>query len=77
MMDAARLVPDSVRIEELWVRIKAELDTRLDEGDIAADEEVAEMLNEVFGTSGGGPPAEVPDIAADEEVEEMLDEIFS
>ena len=64
MMDAAGQVPTGARIAELWAKFKAELDTRLDEGNTAADEEVAEMLNEVFGTSGGGPPTAVPDIAA-------------
>ena len=55
-MNSVELVPNSERIAELWARIKAELGTKLDGGDIAADEEVAEMLDEVFGTSGGGPP---------------------
>ena len=64
-MKSVELVPNSERIAELWARIKAELDTKLDKGDTAADEEVAEMLAEIFGASGGGPPAAVPDIAAD------------
>ena len=76
MMDAVELVPNSARIAELWAKIKAELDTKLDKGDTAAAEEVTEMLDEVFGASGGGPPAEVPDIAAEEGVAEMLDEVF-
>lgn len=39
--------------------------------EIAADEEVAEMLEEVFG------PAEAPDnVATDEEIGEMLDAVF-
>ena len=65
MMDAVELVPNSARIAELWAKIKAELDTRLDEGDTAADVEVTEMLDEIFGPSGGRPPAAVSDIAAD------------
>ena len=51
MMDAVELVPNSARIAELWAKIKAELDTRLDEGDIATAGEVTEMLNEVFSSS--------------------------
>ena len=35
MMDAVELVPNSARIAELWAKIKAELDTKLDEGDTA------------------------------------------
>lgn len=40
--------------------------------DIATDEEVKEMLEEVFGT-GETPPE---DVASDAEISEMLDEIF-
>ena len=69
MMDAVELVPNSARIAELWAKIKAELDTRLDKEDTATDEEVAEMLDEVFGTSGGGSPMAVSNIAADKEAE--------
>lgn len=76
MMDAVELVPNSARIAELWAKIKAELDTKLDKADIAADEEVTEMLNEVFGAPGNSPPAVTPDIATDEEVKEMLTDVF-
>ena len=76
MMRAVEPVPNSARIAELWARFKAELDTRLDKRDIAADEEVAEMLNEVFGSSDSGTPAAVPQTAADVEAPETLCEIF-
>ena len=48
-MDAVELVPNRARIAELWAGVKAELDTKQDRLDTAADEEVAEMLDEVFG----------------------------
>ena len=40
--------------------------------EIATDEEVAEMLEEVFGTAGEGSG----EVATDEEISEMLDEVF-
>ena len=63
------------KLKEVVERL-TELDTKLDKGDTAADKEVTEMLDEIFGASGGGPPSEVPDIAAEEEVAEMLADVF-
>lgn len=40
--------------------------------DIATDDEVAEMLEEVFGAAGEGSG----EVATDEEISEMLDEVF-
>lgn len=47
---------------------------------VATDEEVKEMLDEIFGSSssGGNPPDwNLSDVATDEEVGEMLDDVFN
>ena len=66
------------RMAEFWARIKTELNTKMDKQAAAAPGEVAEMLDEVFGGSGGSVPTEPPDsgIADDAEVSEMLNEVF-
>ena len=45
----------------------------IDPEDVAADEDVATMLDDIF---GDGSTAEDPDIATDDEVEDLLDDIF-
>ena len=58
-----------------WVAIQdaGNMSTGLSGADIATDEEVREMLNEVFGPAG---ESDGRDVATDAEIKEMLDEIF-
>lgn len=54
--------------------VVAEFKSGIDESDIATNEEVSEMLDDIFGSDGaGGTGARV---ATNEEVQELLDDIF-
>lgn len=63
---------NEARLAELWARLREELSGSRAS---AADEEVEEMLDEVFGPGGGAGTEERP-TASEAETEEMLDEIF-
>lgn len=57
--------------------VVAELELKggIDDSDIATNEEVSEMLDDIFGSDGTGGTGE--EIATNEEVHEMLDDIFN
>lgn len=55
--------------------VVAEFKSGIDESDIATNEEVSEMLDDIFGSDGTGGTGE--EIATNEEVHEMLDDIFN
>lgn len=77
MIDSAKVFVNGDRLAELWNRIKQELNAKQDkaERDTATDDEVAEMLGEVFGPFEGEEV--LPNgVATDEEVAEMLDGVF-
>lgn len=62
----------------LWERIGEALDRKQDRGEQepAADGEVAEMLEDVFGSPGGGGIQDYRETATAAETQEMLDEVF-
>lgn len=57
--------------------VVAELELKggIDESDIATNDEVSEMLDDIFGSDGTGGTGE--EIATNEEVQELLDDIFN
>ena len=60
----------------LWARIGDALDRKQDREEAAPEEEVAEMLEDVFGSPGGGGIQDYRETATAEETQAMLDEVF-
>lgn len=60
----------------LWARIGEALDRKQDREEAAPEEEVAEMLEDVFGSPGGGGIQDYRETATVEETQAMLDEVF-
>ena len=60
----------------LWARIGDALDRKQDREEAAPDGEVAEMLEDVFGSPGGGGIQDYRETATAEETQAMLDEVF-
>lgn len=54
--------------------VVAEFKSGIDDSDIATNAEVAELLDDIFGSDGTGGTGE--EIATNEEVQELLDDIF-
>lgn len=78
MTGGAEIFLNDQGVAELWERIKQELNAKQDKVDlkIATDDEVSEMLDDVFGISGSSGNYDECEIAADDEIEDMLDEVF-